>query len=130
MTTSLSIGKFAATANVGVETVRYYLRQGLLKAPAQGTGVRKYGEEEIRQLKFIRKAQAAGFTLKEIKELITLDSSHDHDRAYQLAMRRLEKLDKKITEMQHARDSLKKLAGQCAAGGKSHCCAILEAFNV
>ncbi|MAX50948.1 MAG: MerR family transcriptional regulator [Methylophaga sp.] len=127
---SWTIGQFAKQVNVTVETVRYYQRKGLLDTPDSAGGIRRYGQHDLRRLKFIRKAQEAGFTLREIKELIGLDSTQDHHRAYQLAMRRLQELDAKIADMQQARDSLKRLAGNCAVGGESKPCAILAAFNV
>lgn len=127
--TAMTIGKLAASANVSVETIRFYQRKGLLDIPPAEGGVRRYGNEAVRQLKFIRKAQEAGFTLNEIKTLIQLDSTQDHERAYQLAMHRLEALEQKIREMQQARDSLKKLASDCARGGKARPCAILAAFD-
>jgi MerR family mercuric resistance operon transcriptional regulator len=127
--TALTIGKFAASAGVSVETVRFYQRKGLLEVPGSEGGVRRYGTEALRKLKFIRKAQEAGFMLSEIKELIQLDSSQDHERAYQLAMHRLEALEQKISDMQQARDSLKQLASDCACGGKTKPCAILAAFD-
>ncbi len=127
--TLLTIGKYAASAGVSVETVRFYQRKGLLTIPAAESGIRRYGTADIRQLKFIRKAQEAGFTLSEIKELIQLDATEDHERAYQLAMKRLEALEQKIKEMQQARDSLKKLATDCACAGKTKPCAILAAFD-
>lgn len=126
----LTIARFAASAGVGVETVRFYQRKGLLAIPPKDSGVRRYGEQDIRQLRFIRKAQEAGFTLNEIKELITLDSSQHHERAQALARQRIAELDIKIAEMQRARDSLKKLARDCAHGGHQQPCAILEAFDI
>lgn len=125
-----TIGQFAKQVDVTVETIRYYQRQGLLNVPEPDGGVRHYAKHDLRRLKFIRKAQEAGFTLREIKELIGLDSTQDHHRAYQIATARLQELDAKIAEMQQARDSLKRLACSCAAGGESKPCAILEAFNV
>jgi MerR family mercuric resistance operon transcriptional regulator len=127
---TLTIGKFAASAGVGVETVRYYQRKGLLSTPPKQTGTRRYGEQDIRQLRFIRKAQEAGFTLSEIKELITLDSTRHHERAQTLARQRIAELDIKIAEMQRARNSLEKLASDCAQGGHQQPCAILEAFDI
>lgn len=128
--TSLTIGKYASAAGVGVETVRYYQRKGLLQRPETPGGVNRYGEDDIRRLRFIRKAQQAGFTLNEIKQLMMLDSSQDHHRAYAIAMDRLQQLEVRIAEMQQARDSLKKLAGECASGKKDQPCAILAAFGV
>lgn len=124
----LTIGQYAAAGGVGVETVRYYQRKQLLETPARGDGIRRYGEEDVRRLRFIRSAQRAGFTLEEIRELLVLDASNDRPRARQLAQARVVKLDEQIAELERARDSLKRLARQCA-GGKAGPCPILEAFD-
>src|SRR6476619_4740796 len=73
---SLTIGRLATAGGVGVETVRFYQRRGLLETPVRD-GIRRYGSDDLRRLKFIRQAQAAGFTLEEIKELLDLDASED-----------------------------------------------------
>lgn len=124
-----TIGGLARAAGVGVETVRYYQRRGLLAEPARPPGeVRRYGEEDVRRLKFIRSAQAAGFTLAEIGELIALDASDDRKRARQLAEARVAAIDGKIAELQEARNALAGLARECASkrGGP---CPILKAFD-
>lgn len=125
----LPIGKFAQAGEVGVETVRFYQRKGLLEIPTQESGIRQYGEEDLRRLRFIRTARAADFTLEEIKELIALDSSHDRHRAHQLAVSRIESLDTKIKELQQTRAALEHLATQCGEGGAGPC-PILASFNV
>ena len=89
----LTIGKLAKEVNIGVETVRYYQRKGLIDVPNKTEGYRKYSQEDLRRLKFIKEAQKAGFTLNEIKELLELDTSHDHQRAQQLASARIKELD-------------------------------------
>jgi MerR family mercuric resistance operon transcriptional regulator len=81
----LTIGKLAEAASVSVETVRFYQRKGLLETPEKEGSIRRYDKAALRQLRFIRKAQEAGFTLKEIQELITLDAGQDHQRAFHLA---------------------------------------------
>jgi len=124
-----TIGGLAKSAGVGVETVRYYQRRGLLPEPARPPGeVRRYGEADVRRLKFIRSAQAAGFTLNEIKELIDLDASDDRARARELAQSRVAAIDDKIAELKEARDALAGLATACAnkRGGP---CPILKAFD-
>lgn len=124
-----TIGSLAKAAGVGVETVRYYQRRGLLPEPARPPGeVRRYGDEEVKRLKFIRSAQAAGFTLNEIGELIALDASDDRARARELAQARVAAIDEKIAELQEARDALAGLATACAKkrGGP---CPILRAFE-
>lgn len=127
-----TIGKLAAAGGVGVETVRYYQRRGLLPTPARGggpdAGVRRYGEPELRRLRFIRSAQAAGFTLEEIGELIELDATDDRARARALARARIEALDAKIAELARAREGLARLARECGSG-KAGPCPILTAFE-
>ena len=122
---AMSISQLATSAGVGVETVRYYQRRGLLADPRPQktgvTGIRHYGLDEIRRLKFIRSAQAAGFTLEEIAELLRLDSTGDRPRAREMAKSRIEALDERIAELQRARQSLAKLAKECGAGGKGPC---------
>lgn|SRR5690606_29639852 len=125
----LSIGKFAAAGEVGVETIRFYQRKGLLSTPAGGEGIRRYGDMDLRRLRFIRAAKSAGFTLEEIKELIALDASHDHHRARELAMSRIHELETKISELQRAHLALKRLAKQCGEA-KSGPCPILESFEL
>lgn len=125
----LSIGKLARAGGVGVETVRYYQRRALLGTPARSGGMRRYGAEDLRRLRFIRRAQQAGFTLEEIGELLALDAGHDHRRAHQMAETRLARLDAEIAELERARESLRRLASACARGGPGPC-PILAAFEV
>src|SRR3546814_20128611 len=80
-----TIGGLAEACGVGVETVRYYQRRGLMETPARGSGVRRYGMEAVRRLRFIRQAPAAGFSLDEIPELIALESGRDSALARTLA---------------------------------------------
>ena len=126
---SLSIGQLAAGGNVGVETIRFYQRKGLLETPTRESGIRRYGSEDVRRLRFIRQAQTAGFTLEEIKELLELDAGQDRSRARELARSRIEVLDAKIAELGRARDALQRLATQCAGGGKGPC-PILASFGI
>ncbi|HEX4738166.1 MAG TPA: MerR family transcriptional regulator [Allosphingosinicella sp.] len=124
----LTIARLGAAAGVGVETVRYYQRRGLLPVPANGGGVRRYDEEDVRRLRFIRRAQAAGFTLEEIGELLALDRTDDRARVRQLASERLAALDARIAELEASRTALERLRATCASGAKGPC-PILEAFD-
>ena len=130
----MTIGKLAAAGEVGVETVRYYQRRGLLDTPARsggdgwGGGIRRYDEDDLRRLKFIRSAQASGFTLDEISELLALEASDDRVRVRTLARQRIEILDEKIAQMTTTRAALARLADQCAASDKGPC-PILAAFE-
>lgn len=130
---ALTIAELARSAGVGVETVRFYQRKGLLFDPkpattAGSTGRRHYGEHETRRLRFIRSAQRAGFTLEEIGELLELDRSNDRPRAREMARARIAALDERIAELQAARQSLEGLARQCA-GSKAGPCPIIAAFE-
>lgn len=122
---AMSIAELARNAGVGVETVRYYQRRGLLADPRPkrtgASGIRHYGPDEARRLRFIRSAQAAGFTLQEIAELLRLDSSGDRPRAREMARERIAALDERIADLQRARQSLARLARECAAGDEGPC---------
>jgi MerR family transcriptional regulator, mercuric resistance operon regulatory protein len=96
MTGDLTIARLAATAGAGVETVRYYQRRGLLAVPPSAGRVRRYGPRGRRRLRFIRGAQAAGFTLEEIGELLELDRTQDRARVRALAAERIAPLDARI----------------------------------
>ena len=123
-----TIAGLAREGGVGVETVRYYQRRGLLPVPRKSGGIRRYGGEDVRRLRFIRAAQSAGFTLEEIGELLALEATNDRRRVRALATERIAALDAKIAQMKDARDVLAKLARQCAAGTKGPC-PILAAFE-
>ncbi|HEY2834979.1 MAG TPA: MerR family DNA-binding protein [Rhizomicrobium sp.] len=124
----LTIGGLARQGGVGVETIRYYQRRGLLPTPKGGGGVRRYDEGALKRLNFIRSAQAAGFTLEQVGELLALDATHDRARARNLAKARIAALDEKIAELEAARDALKKLAQDCGASSKGPC-PIITAFE-
>ena len=82
----------------------------------------------MRRLRFIKQAQAAGFTLEEIKELLDLDASEDRSRARELAKARVKILDARIVELQRARDALRRLARECGSGSAGPC-PILTSFE-
>ncbi len=130
----LTIAGLAQGAGVGVETVRYYQRRGLLETPERpgsagnGGSVRRYGNEDVRRLRFIRSAQAAGFTLAQIDELLALDATDDRARARELARERIAALDAKIAELEQARASLRQLAKECGSGSAGPC-PILTSFE-
>ena len=124
-----TIGALAKAAGVGVETVRYYQRRGLLAEPPRPMGeVRRYSEQDVSRLKFIRSAQSAGFTLAEIGELLDLSASDDRARARELAQARVVALDEKIAKLREAREALSGLATACAKQ-RGGACPILSAFD-
>ena len=126
---ALRISDLAKQGGVGVETVRFYQRKGLLDGPSgDAPGGRHYGPDEARRLRYIRRAQAAGFTLAEIAELIALDQTDDRPRARTMAQERIAALDAEIARLEEARRSLTRLARDCAKGGDGPC-PILAAFD-
>lgn len=125
---SLTVGKLAAAGGVGVETIRFYQRKGLLDQPTRESGIRRYGGEDLRRLRFIKQAQTAGFTLHEIKELLELDKGEDRPRARSLARARIEALNDRITQLKRARDALRRLAQECGEGSSGPC-PILASFE-
>lgn len=130
----MTIAGLAREGGVGVETVRYYQRRGLLDLPdrsnGSGTsgGIRRYGTDDARRLRFIRSAQAAGFTLEQIGELLALDATDDRARARELASERITALDARIAELEQARASLGRLARECGSGDAGPC-PIITAFD-
>lgn len=130
----MTIAKLAKAAGVGVETVRYYQRRGLMPQPERplgagsAGGVRRYGEDEVGRLRFIRSAQGAGFTLEEIATLLKLDAVGDRGRVRELARYRIAALDQRIAELSAARAALAGLADACEGGGPG-ACPILTAFE-
>ena len=129
---ALTISHLAQAGGVGVETVRFYQRRGLIDDPRPSRfggakGRRHYGDDEVRRLRFIRSAQRAGFTLDEIARLLEFDRVDDRPAARGMARERIAALDARIAELQAARASLMKLAKACA-GGTDGPCPILQSF--
>lgn len=127
--TQFAIGQLASAAGVGIDTVRYYERSGLL-SPAKRTasGYRKYGEGELDRLNFIRGAQHLGFSLGEIGELLAISSRGDVKAMYEAAKVRLVDIDKRITELQRMRAALANLMSGCPREGMGGDCPILRAL--
>ena len=124
----MTIGKLATAGGVGVETVRFYQRRGLLAEPDRNGSVRRYDQTDLTRLRFIRTAQTAGFTLTEIAELLALDATNERARARELANNRIEEIDAKIDALKKARHSLRRLADECAEGTDGRC-PIIRAFE-
>lgn len=130
---AMTISELARSAGVGVETVRFYQRRGLLDDPrpaasGRSGGIRHYGPDEAQRLHFIRQAQKAGFTLEEIAALIEMDRTGDRPKARAMAKARIAALDAKIAELAQARAALSRLAQACA-GGDAGPCPILTGFE-
>lgn len=130
---TLTIGQLAYACGVGVETIRFYERQGLLPVPPRsGAGYRHYPATAVQRLHFIRRAKELGFTLKEIAELLLLqDNSHAHSRAEvkAIAEARLTEVTAKINDLERVRTALAHLAACCSGNGSVQGCPIIEALT-
>ena len=113
---ALKIGEVAKRSDVGIETIRYYERQGLLAEPdRRPSGYRQYDESVVSRLQFIRRAKELGFTLSEIKELLGLwfDVNTKCVHVRQRAERKVNDIEDKIRSLQRMKRSLKKIVSQC-----------------
>jgi Hg(II)-responsive transcriptional regulator len=132
MQSGLTIGALARAADVNVETVRYYQRRGILKQPKRLRGWRHYGEDALRTLRFIRRAQELGFTLAEIEDLLSLRSSESQQvcaRVRSRAEAKLADVDARIRDLTAIRETLARLARACPSAGHAGDCPILEAID-
>ena len=126
----IGIGTLAKRAGVGIDTVRYYERTGLL-APSKrlASGYRRYGDLELSRLRFIRRAQALGFTLKEVRELLALSAQRDVGRVKRSAQAKLVDVERRIAELEKVRDGLSTLIAACPGHGRAADCPILKALG-
>lgn len=127
----MKIGELAARARVGIDTVRYYERQGLLPAPQrQASGYRRYESGDLARLQFVRRAKALGFSLVNISELLALSALRDADMAAMqvAALAKLADVETRLAEMTRVRDGLKDLIDACPGYGALASCPILEAL--
>jgi MerR family copper efflux transcriptional regulator len=128
----LTIGQVARQAGVGVETVRFYEREGLLAEPQRRpSGYRQYGEEVVARLRFIRRAKELGFTLKEIAELLSLRLDPDAKPAdvKRRAEAKLADIEAKVRTLRRMQKALSKLTAACGGHGKIGDCPILDALE-
>ena len=132
MESELSIGKLAEAAGVNIETIRYYQRRGLLGEPTKPlSGHRRYSAEATKRVRFIKRAQALGFTLIEVGGLLTLDAACAcacaETRA--LAARKLVLIEQKMADLLAMRQALGGLVQQCDAGTGGADCPIIDALG-
>lgn len=117
-----TIGKLADLAGVNVETIRYYQRRGLLNEPNKPLGgYRRYPPETAKRVRFIKRAQALGFTLEEITGLLRLDAASACAETRELAANKLALIEQKLAELTAMRKGLAALVSKCDKGGKRLC---------
>jgi MerR family copper efflux transcriptional regulator len=127
---ALGIGQLAKRGGVGIDTVRYYERNGLLTPRTRlASGYRRYGELELSRLRFIRRAQALGFTLKEVKELLALSGQRDVGRVKRSAQAKLADVERRIAALERVREGLANLIEACPGHGRAADCPILRALT-
>ena len=129
---SLKIGEVAKRAGVNLQTIHYYERRGLLaKPPRSESNYRAYPEDAVLRVRFIKRAQELGFTLKEIKELLSLRAA-PRSRCADVRSRaeaKVQDIDSKIRTLRAMRKALTKLIGECSGEGPVTQCPILEALD-
>ncbi len=128
--TSLGIGALAKRAGVRIDTVRYYERSGLLAPESRlESGYRRYSEAELTRLRFIRRAQVLGFSLKEIGELLALSKARNVVRVKRAAEVKLADVEERIAALVRMRDALSTLVSTCPGHGEPADCPILKALG-
>jgi Hg(II)-responsive transcriptional regulator len=128
---SLTVGKLARQTGVAVETLRYYERRGLLpEAERTAAGYRLFRVDTVRRLRFIRRAQALGFSLDEIAELLSLsdDSSKSAAEVKGLTQRKIADIEARIRDLQRMKRGLSGLDQRCSGHGSTGECPILAAL--
>jgi MerR family copper efflux transcriptional regulator len=129
---TLSIGQVARQAGVGVETVRFYEREGLLEEPPRrACGYRQYALAVVKRIGFIKRVRSLGFSLNEISELLMLgvDRQTNLEEAKQAASVKLASVEQKVSELLCLRQALLEVAALCTGEGPTSACPLLDALN-
>jgi MerR family mercuric resistance operon transcriptional regulator len=127
MAANLTIGSLAASAQVNVETVRYYQRRGLIREPERPMGrVRRYSDDDVRRIRFIRRAQQLGFTLDEVTNLLKLEDGRSCRETERLAQQKLDLVEARVADLMRLRKTLRELIGRCESGRGKLACPIIK----
>ena len=132
MAQSFSIGQIARRSGAAVETIRYYEREGLLEQPARSpSGYRRYPPEVVTRLCFIRQAKELGFSLREIKELLSLrvEAGRSCRDVKARAEHKIADVNQRIAALKRMKNALGKLAASCSGRGPTSECPILDALE-
>ncbi len=128
----MTIGEVAKAAEIGVETVRFYEREGLIaEPPRRRSGYRQYPPDTVRRVRFIRRAKELGFTLTEIRELLSLRVAADKTCAdvRTLARAKMADIEAKMLDLARIQAALTELARTCRGKGTTSDCPILDALD-
>ena len=129
---ALTIGKVAKQAGVGIETIRFYEREGLIaEPPRRESGYRQYPLQTVDRVRFIKRAKELGFSLREIRELLSLRAKPSAGCADVLkrAKKKIDDIDERIRTLQAMRRALSKLMSECTGRGPVSECPILDALD-
>lgn len=129
MTEKMTISRLASAASVNVETVRFYQRIGLIDEPARPPGgYRTYGDEDVRRIRFIKRAQLLGFALDEIASLLRLEGSQTCASTRDLAARKLAMVEAKLSDLVAMQIALATMVSRCDREHPSAGCPIIQAL--
>ncbi len=129
----ISTSELAKRGGVNLESIRYYERMGLLpKPPRSGAGYRQFSPESVRRVRFIKRAQELGFSLKEIKELLALRIAPGSTRAdvRKRAEAKIADIEGKVEHLREMKKALVSLTEACCENGPASECPILESLNL
>jgi MerR family transcriptional regulator, mercuric resistance operon regulatory protein len=122
----MRIGQLATSVGVHVETIRYYQRIGLIEVPEKPYGrVRSYDDDDLRRLRFIRRAQGLGFSLEDIRALLDLSPS-DCQQVQKLAVEKLNLVKAKLRQLRNIESALTRTIEQCSRRKTTEACPIIE----
>lgn len=128
-TTGITVGQLARAAAVNVETVRYYQRIGLLSMPRRDYGsIRRYMADDLKRIRFIKRAQRLGFSLDEVALLLGLSDGRHCAETKTLAQTRLAVVEEKIADLAAIRSALKGLVAKCSKGSRGCGCPVIDAL--
>lgn len=129
MTKKMTISRLADAAGVNVETVRFYQRSGLIDEPARPySGYRTYEDEDVRRIRFIKRAQLLGFTLDEISSLLKLEGSQTCASTRDLAAKKLAMVEAKLSDLLAMKTALVTMVSRCDSEHPSAGCPIIQAL--
>jgi MerR family mercuric resistance operon transcriptional regulator len=129
---AMTIGQAARQAGVGVETVRFYERKGLIDEPPRpGSGYRQYSPDVVTRIQFIKRARQLGFSLKEIQELLLLRVAPETTRldVKRRTEAKIAEIERKIEDLSKMKQALVKAINLCGEDGPLSACPILEALD-
>ena len=130
MVEELTIGRLASAAEVNVETIRYYQRRGLLEEPPKPpSGRRRYANDAVRRVRFIKRAQHLGFTLEEVKGLLLLEDGQSCRETRLLAEQKLAVIEQRLADLNRMRRVLSGMIDECLEGKRRRRCPIIAALS-